>query len=182
MAEPFTVGKRRCRPWAGIWIEGKPLAASLFHEIRRARTAAAFFPAVTKIDKQMAIQSRKFAMGVVLGCVGVALLASAVAATKENKAVTLPAKIDFRRDIQPILSDNCFACHGPDDKERKAKLRFDRHEAALKPAKSGDFAIVPGDVARHLGRHFRHRVVDEGQVLSHQLLLDLALLNRRTGC
>ncbi len=88
---------------------------------------------------------------IAMGCLGVAGMVSAVAAvaaTKETKSTDVPAKIDFRRDIQPILSDNCFACHGPDDKERKAKLRFDHREDALKPAKSGDFAIVPGDVAK----------------------------------
>src|SRR3989442_11749984 len=60
---------------------------------------------------------------------------------------SLPAssiKTDFNRDIRPILTENCFKCHGPDDGARKSKLRFDLREAALKPAKSGKIAIVPG--------------------------------------
>ena len=52
----------------------------------------------------------------------------------------------YNRDISPILSDNCFACHGPDKGNRKAGLRLDEREAALAPAESGDAAIVPGDV------------------------------------
>ena len=50
----------------------------------------------------------------------------------------------FNRDVLPILSDNCFACHGPDAKQRKAKLRLDVREDAVKPAESGETAIVPG--------------------------------------
>lgn len=55
-----------------------------------------------------------------------------------------PAKTDFNREIRPILTENCYKCHGPDDGARKAKLRFDVGAEALKPAKSGLLPIVPG--------------------------------------
>jgi hypothetical protein len=54
------------------------------------------------------------------------------------------AKLSYDRDIRPILSDNCFACHGPDAKQRKAKLRLDTRSGALAELRSGGHAIVPG--------------------------------------
>jgi hypothetical protein len=57
--------------------------------------------------------------------------------------------IDFNRDIRPLLADNCWKCHGPDEKERKGKLRLDTREGALAPRKDGA-AIVPGEPAKSL--------------------------------
>ncbi len=51
--------------------------------------------------------------------------------------------VDFLRDVRPILSAHCFKCHGPDAKARKAGLRLDQRDDAIKPAKSGARAIVP---------------------------------------
>lgn len=52
------------------------------------------------------------------------------------------AKIEFNRDIRPILSDKCFYCHGPDKNHRKADLRLDVRSNAIE-----DKAIVPGKAA-----------------------------------
>ena len=57
-----------------------------------------------------------------------------------------PAAIDFARDVRPIFSENCFACHGPDANKRKAGLRLDEKESAFQILESGERAIVAGDV------------------------------------
>ena len=55
--------------------------------------------------------------------------------------------VDFNRDVRPLLSDRCYGCHGPDaDKGRKAGLRLDEFEGATKKLKSGERAVVPGDL------------------------------------
>ena len=60
------------------------------------------------------------------------------AATRES------SKVDFNRDVRPILSANCYACHGPDKNKRKSGLRLDEKEGAFKKLKSDGFAIVSG--------------------------------------
>ena len=62
-------------------------------------------------------------------------------------ADSLPATIEFNRDVRPILADNCFHCHGPDASHRKAKLRLDVREVALEkqafvPGKSAESTLV----------------------------------------
>ncbi len=51
---------------------------------------------------------------------------------------------DFNREIRPLLSRNCFACHGPDEHDRQGGLRLDHREAAISELESGETAIVPG--------------------------------------
>ncbi len=84
--------------------------------------------------------------------------------------------LDYNRDVRPILSENCFYCHGPDPEHRESDLRFDEEEAAK------DYAIVPGDLE---SSEFYQRIiadpdsrmppVDSGKKLSAE---DISTLKR----
>jgi len=56
-----------------------------------------------------------------------------------------PAKVEFNRDVRPVLADTCFKCHGFDKNQRKAELRLDVRDEAIAPhGKSKAIPIVPG--------------------------------------
>jgi hypothetical protein len=65
--------------------------------------------------------------------------------------------VEFNRDIRPIITENCFACHGPDKNQRKAKLRLDDRQVAIERG-----AIVPGKPgASKLVEHIKSGDPDE---------------------
>jgi hypothetical protein len=64
-----------------------------------------------------------------------------------SSAVRADDKLQYNRDIRPILAENCFACHGPDSASRKAGLRLDKRDAAIEagaiaPGKPGESELV----------------------------------------
>ena len=103
-----------------------------------------FVPASLMAESQKPVKIKKHAV--------LLLLAGAIICQSCNEKNTNPndgvalrkGKIDFNYDVKPILSDKCFACHGPDIKKRQADFRLDNEEGAFRALKSNPahFAIV----------------------------------------
>ena len=73
----------------------------------------------------------------------------------------LPEVVDYNFHIKPILSDNCYKCHGPDANKRKAGLRLDLAASALGelPESPNKFAVVPANLKQSL--LYQHIITDD---------------------
>lgn len=89
-------------------------------------------------------------------------------------SATAAPGLEYNRDIRPILSEHCFACHGPDSASRKAKLRLDRFEDATAATQEGGPAIIPGQPEKS---EFIRRIFDDADDImppadSHKVLTE----------
>jgi hypothetical protein len=82
------------------------------------------------------------------GAVSLATLLGATSGAAQDVGAPVPQTILFNRDIRPILSENCFTCHGPDRTHRTTLFHFDVEESAKQDIGGGRFAIVPGDLEK----------------------------------
>ncbi len=94
-----------------------------------------------------------------LAAVLAAVLATGACRSGTPRVAGVPDQVDFNFHVKPILSDRCFKCHGPDDRQRKAGLRLDVKDVAFGALASGRRAIVPGKTGTQRARppHQQHR-------------------------
>ncbi len=96
---------------------------------------------------QSSMTSARWPIGLSLLAVLLGMPVTARSEPTSSSGKLAAGKISFDRDVRPILSNHCWKCHGPDAKERKAGLRLDQQESAIKPAESGKTAVTPNKPA-----------------------------------
>src|SRR5436190_11071670 len=87
------------------------------------------------------IQNSRFIIAMIMrqiSCIVACLLCAVPVAAQTDR-------VSFNRDLRPIMSDTCFRCHGPDRNARKADMRLDVREEAMRPTRSGHIPIVAGE-------------------------------------
>jgi hypothetical protein len=97
------------------------------------------------VDSKWGSATSFLRLAVVFGTLGAGVSVQAGADSDRPDPTAKVRRVDFAREVRPILSDNCFACHGPDGQKRKAGLRLDIKDGAFSKLKSGGLAIRPGD-------------------------------------
>ena len=143
-------------------------------QVLRSKLSCPCFVEMVNFRKSAQIFTRtsmkqKFAILFILACITLFLLAlkKGMLAVSDNESYSLsiPDVVDYNFHIKPILSDNCYTCHGPDANKRKAGLRLDLEETAFNELKEspGKFALVKGEPQK--SKAYLHIISDNPEEL-----------------